>query len=117
MRVSRVMPARMVSDSGGVSRVLSAMTKKAFIAEFLDPAPLDGVQEHHLIAALLPGLGLGGESRCVIAAALGCTGSAGRSPDIVIRYPHRHGRSACLEIAGHRRGQNGVPEMVARPDA
>ena len=50
---SRVMPARIVPLSGGVDqRAVVEDEEDVHAAQLLDPAPLDRVEEHDLVAAV-----------------------------------------------------------------
>ena len=52
-------------------------------AQLVDAPALDGVEEDHLVAAVLDRLGLGGQPRGVVAAALGRARAAGRRPGVL----------------------------------
>jgi len=53
-------------------------------AEFLDVAALDRIEENHLIAAVIDGLGLRAQARGIVAAAFDGAGAADRGACVVL---------------------------------
>ena len=71
-------------------------------AQFLDPATLDRVEEHDLVAPLRDRLRLRGEAGGVIAAALRLARTAGRGARVILADPDRHRARAALPIGADR---------------
>ena len=87
----RVMPGRIVPPSGGVDhRAVVEDEEDVHAAQLLDPALLDRVEEHDLVAAVAGRFGLGEQAGGVVAAALGGAGAARRGARVVRRHPDRN---------------------------
>ena len=82
------MPGRIVPPSGGVDhRAVVEHEEDVHAAQFLDPAALDRVEEHDLVAAVPGRLGLGEQAGGIVAAALGGAGAARRGARVVLARP------------------------------
>ena len=77
-------------------------------AHLLDVAAFDGVQPHHLVAAVIGGLGLRQQRGGVVAAELGRAGAAGAGPHVFGGQPHADRLDAALEVRAGRRGDHQV---------
>ena len=86
-------------------------------AHLLDIAPFDGVQPHHLVAAVSGGFGLGQQRRGVVAAELRRTGSAGAGSHVLGGQPHADGLDAALEVRPGRGGDQQIAVFRRRPHA
>ena len=89
----RVTPGRRAPVSSGVTSladVAGAIDEvEVHAAHLFDPAPLSGVEPHHLVAPLLGRLRLSDQAGCVVARTLGLAGAPWSGTHVLCRQPHR----------------------------
>ncbi len=110
-------PSRIVPDLGGDDGAVVEDEEDVHSAEFLEPAVLDGVEEDHLVAAVLERLLLGQQARGAVTARLRRAGAPGRGTDVVLRQPQRDWPEGAGEVVAGGAGDDDKAGRVAGTDA